>query len=101
MNVLRLSGLLAVCLALATLVVWLPTVAYSDRGNREFGATLMIAGNIPGRTQTVSIAIYEAVNAGDDALAGALVLIVSIVCVTLLIAANLFTRRGHMRVAPI
>ena len=71
------------------------------RAMGEFGATLMIAGNIPGRTQTVSIAIYEAVNAGDDALAGALVLIVSIVCVTLLIAANLFTRRGHMRVAPV
>ncbi len=40
MRVLRFSGLLAVCLALATLVVWLPTVAYSDRDNREFSATL-------------------------------------------------------------
>ena len=71
------------------------------RAMGEFGATLMVAGNIPGRTQTVSIAIYEAVNAGDDALAGALVIIVSLVCVTLLIAANLFARRGHMRVAPV
>jgi molybdate transport system permease protein len=71
------------------------------RAMGEFGATLMIAGNIPGRTQTVSIAIYEAVNAGDDTLAGALVIIVSVVCVTLLVAANLFARRGHMRVAPL
>ena len=71
------------------------------RAMGEFGATLMVAGNIPGRTQTVSIAIYEAVNAGDDTLAGALVVIVSLVCVTLLIAANLFARRGHMRIAPV
>ena len=35
----------------------------------EFGATLMIAGNLPGRTQTLSVAIYEAVQAGDDATA--------------------------------
>jgi len=30
----------------------------------EFGATLMLAGNIPGRTQTASVAIYDAVQAG-------------------------------------
>jgi molybdate transport system permease protein len=34
------------------------------RGLGEFGATLMIAGNIPGRTQTVPTAIYTAVEAG-------------------------------------
>ncbi|HEY3178561.1 MAG TPA: molybdate ABC transporter permease subunit [Casimicrobiaceae bacterium] len=71
------------------------------RAMGEFGATLMVAGNIPGRTQTVSIAIYEAVNAGDDNLAGVLVAIVSLVCVTLLVAANLLARRGHMRVASV
>lgn len=32
----------------------------------EFGATLMIAGNIPGRTQTLPLAIYEAFTLGDD-----------------------------------
>lgn len=31
----------------------------------EFGATIMIAGNIPGRTQTISTAIYTAVQGGD------------------------------------
>ena len=71
------------------------------RAMGEFGATLMVAGNIPGRTQTLSIAIYEAVNAGDDAQAGTLVVIVSAVCVVLLVAANLLTRRGHMRVVPV
>ncbi|CAN5738297.1 molybdate ABC transporter permease subunit [soil metagenome] len=34
------------------------------RAMGEFGATLMVAGNIPGRTQTASIAIYDAVQAG-------------------------------------
>jgi len=71
------------------------------RAMGEFGATLMVAGNIPGRTQTVSIAIYEAVSAGDDALAGSLVIVVSLVCVVLLVAAGMLTRRGFARVAPL
>ncbi|MFC6618891.1 molybdate ABC transporter permease subunit [Deinococcus radiophilus] len=53
----------------------------------EFGATLMIAGSIPGQTQTLSIGIYDAVQAGQDGLAWQLVLITSLVCmVTLLLA---------------
>ncbi|MDO5713317.1 MAG: molybdate ABC transporter permease subunit [Tissierellia bacterium] len=35
----------------------------------EFGATIMIAGNIPGKTQTISTAIYSAVQAGNRSLA--------------------------------
>ncbi|MEO6986407.1 MAG: molybdate ABC transporter permease subunit [Paralcaligenes sp.] len=54
----------------------------------EFGATLMIAGSIPGRTQTLSIAIYEAVQAGDDGLATLLVLVVSFTCVVVLWTAS-------------
>ncbi|WP_116792131.1 molybdate ABC transporter permease subunit [Achromobacter dolens] len=54
----------------------------------EFGATLMIAGNLPGRTQTLSVAIYEAVQAGDDATANFLVLVTSITCVVVLLAAG-------------
>jgi len=45
----------------------------------EFGATLMVAGSIPGKTQTLSIAVYEAVQAGQDAVANTLVLITSLV----------------------
>ncbi len=41
------------------------------RGIGEFGATLMIAGNIPGRTQTVPTAIYVAVDAGHTTMAWA------------------------------
>ena len=67
----------------------------------EFGATLMIAGNIPGRTQTLSIAIYEATAAGDDDLANGLVVIASLVCVVMLVSASVLVRRGHLRIAPI
>lgn len=43
----------------------------------EFGATVMIAGNIPGRTQTLPVAVYDAVQAGDNdqARIGALILV--------------------------
>ena len=43
----------------------------------DFGITLMVAGNIPGRTQTVALAIYDAVESGNGSLARALVLVVS------------------------
>lgn len=71
------------------------------RAMGEFGATLMVAGNIPGRTQTVSIAIYEAVNAGQDALANELVLLASLTCVVLLVCAAAVMRRGHLAVVPV
>ena len=61
----------------------------------EFGATLMVAGSLPGRTQTLSLAIYDAVMAGDDARAQTLVLICLITAVVLLIAAAQLLRRGR------
>ncbi|KRG66106.1 ABC transporter permease [Stenotrophomonas humi] len=64
------------------------------RAMGEFGATIMVAGSIPGRTQTLSIAIYEAVQAGNDGRANALVVLSSVVCISvLLIAARLVGRR--------
>lgn len=44
----------------------------------EFGATLMVAGSIPGRTRTVPLAIYDAVQIGDDAAALRLVLLTTL-----------------------
>jgi molybdate transport system permease protein len=55
------------------------------RAMGEFGATLMVAGNIPGKTQTLSIAVYDAMQAGNDAEATTLVIIISIVCLTILL----------------
>ncbi|HEV2861737.1 MAG TPA: molybdate ABC transporter permease subunit [Pyrinomonadaceae bacterium] len=57
----------------------------------DFGATLMVAGNIPGRTQTAAIAIYDATQAGRDSDAVALVLILSGVAFALLYATNLLS----------
>lgn len=54
----------------------------------EFGATLMVAGSIPGRTQTLSIAVYEAVQAGQDDTANFLVAVTSLVCVSVLLSAG-------------
>ena len=54
----------------------------------EFGATLMVAGSIPGRTQTLSVAVYEAVQAGDDATANKLIVIISVTCIVMLLAAG-------------
>lgn len=54
----------------------------------EFGATLMVAGSIPGKTQTLSIAVYEAVQAGQDEMATTLVLMTSLVCIVVLLAAG-------------
>jgi molybdate transport system permease protein len=55
----------------------------------DFGATLMVAGNIPGRTQTASIAIYDATQAGHDSYALILVLILSALAFALLYITNL------------
>jgi molybdate transport system permease protein len=60
------------------------TVMAFARAMGEFGATLMVMGNIPGHLQTVSIAIYDSWQAGDLPRANLLVVIVTIVSVTLL-----------------
>ncbi|HLH43976.1 MAG TPA: molybdate ABC transporter permease subunit [Bryobacteraceae bacterium] len=54
----------------------------------EFGATLMVAGNIPGRTQTIALAIYDAYENGNPTLALTLVLIISAVALGILALAN-------------
>jgi molybdate transport system permease protein len=61
------------------------TVLGFARALGEFGATLMVAGNIPGRTQTLPIAIYDAVQAGRNDTANALVLILSVVALAILV----------------
>lgn len=49
----------------------------------EFGATLMIAGNIPGKTQTIPMAIYYAVEKGDNKSANTLLIIVT--CISFIV----------------
>ncbi len=59
----------------------------------DFGATLMLAGNIPGRTQTAAIAIYDATQAGREDYAFTLVLILSAVALFLMFLTNILTSR--------
>jgi len=59
----------------------------------EFGATLMLAGNIPGRTATVPLAIYSAVQTGESGEAAVLVLVLTMLsCAVLLVASRLGAR---------
>jgi molybdate transport system permease protein len=64
-------------------LVSLATLSFA-RSLGDFGITIMIAGNIPGRTQTLSVAIYDAVESGNGRLARVLVLVVSAVAIALL-----------------
>ena len=65
------------------------------RAMGEFGATLMIAGNLPGKTQTLSIAVYEAVQAGNNQLALWLTLVISVVCITVLVVSSRLLQARH------
>lgn len=54
----------------------------------DFGATVMVAGNIPGRTQTMPIAVYDAVQTGDDARAALMAAILGGVAIVILLVVN-------------
>ena len=54
----------------------------------DFGVTIMIAGNIPGRTQTMSVAIYDAYQSGNAAVANVLVVILSLTALLVLFLMN-------------
>jgi len=54
----------------------------------EFGATLMFAGNVPGRTNTMPLEIFTAYQTGDDARAGLYVGILTVLSLVIVLAAN-------------
>jgi molybdate transport system permease protein len=58
------------------------------RSMADFGITIMIAGNIPGRTQTLSVAVYDAAAKGNGAMARALVLVISAIALAALFLAS-------------
>ena len=58
----------------------------------DFGVTIMVAGNIPGSTQTLSVAIFEAVESGNGQLARVLVLSISAAALALLWVAGAIAR---------
>ena len=82
-----------VTLPLSRRAVIAASVLAFARALGDFGATLMIAGDIPGRTQTASIAIYDAVESGDTLVARVLVLVLSAVAIAIVYAANRLQQR--------
>jgi molybdate transport system permease protein len=61
----------------------------------DFGTTVMVAGNIPGRTQTMPVAVYDAVQAFEYDRAGSLSLVLLAVAITLLVVVRRLERTVH------
>lgn len=82
-----------VTLPLSRRAVIAASVLAFARALGDFGTTLMIAGDIPGKTQTASIAIYDAVESGNTLVARVLVLVLSAVAISIVYAANRLQQR--------
>jgi len=63
----------------------------------EFGVVLMVGGSIPGETRTISIAIYDRVQAFDEPAAGAMALLLLVIAVVALGITNTLARRAGRR----
>lgn len=73
-----------VSLPLARRAVAAATVLAFARALGEFGMTILVAGNVPGRTQTLAVAVYTAAQSGEGAVARSLVMVISVIIVLLL-----------------
>jgi len=92
----ELETFFRVTLPLASRGVFAGVVLSFARALGEFGATLMLAGNIPGKTQTMPLAIYEAVVAGANRQAQILALILTVVSGAAIYLTNkLASNRAH------
>lgn len=85
-----LSVFLRVTLPLAWPGILAGTLLAFARAMGEFGASLMVAGSIAGQTQTASMAIYDAVQSGQDSVAAVLALLISSLSVAVLVLSNRF-----------
>ena len=63
----------------------------------EFGVVLMVGGNLPGQTRTLSVAIYDRMQAFDDRSAGVMAAVLLIIAVATLMATTLLSRRAGPR----
>ena len=88
----KFETFLRITLPLAKRGIFAGLVLSFARALGEFGATLMIAGNIPGKTQTMPLAIYEAVAAGEEREAQILALILTAVSITAVYLTNKISR---------
>ncbi len=86
----KFSVFMRITLPLAWPGILAGTLLAFARAMGEFGASLMVAGSIPKQTQTLSMAIYDAVQAGQDDLALLLVLVTSALSIFVLVVSNRF-----------
>jgi molybdate transport system permease protein len=84
------SVFMRVTLPLAWPGILAGTLLAFARAMGEFGASLMVAGSIPQQTQTLSMAIYDAVQSGQDDTALLLVLVTSVISIAVLVASSRF-----------
>jgi molybdate transport system permease protein len=66
------------------------------RALSEFGATIVVAGNIPGRTQTLPLGIFTRIQAGDDSAAFRLVAVSIALAIATLVVHDMLLRRGGL-----
>ncbi|MGE5576025.1 MAG: molybdate ABC transporter permease subunit [Syntrophothermus sp.] len=88
----ELSIFFTITIPLAWRGIMAGTILAFARALGDFGTTIMVAGNIPGKTQTMPIAVYDAVLGDNTPLANALVLITTFTAVVVLIALNRLER---------
>lgn len=93
----RLEALRRVALPLASRGVAAGLLLGFARACGDFGVTLMLAGNIPGETQTAALALYDAVLAGREADARALAIALTVIAVVLIAGVQWLGRRPHAR----
>ena len=94
-----LAAFFRVTLPLASRGILAGTMLAFARALGEFGATIMIAGNIPGRTQTLALAIFQASQVGRDDRAMELAGVTVLLAFATLWTAEWFTRRRARRAA--
>jgi len=87
-----LRTLLRVLLPLASRGIMAGLTLGFARSLGDFGVTLMVAGNIPGRTQTSSLAIYDAIQAGRDSEASGLAAVLTTLAVLALYTVGRLSR---------
>ena len=73
------------------------TILAFSRAMGEFGATVIIAGNIPGKTQTMALAVYTAIQSGDRALAFRWALLISAISLLAVVVMNSISQKGDRR----
>ena len=97
------SGRFAVFRRIALPLAWRGILAGTllafSRALGEFGATIMIAGNIPGRTQTMALAIFQRTHIGQDEGAMRLVAVTVVIAFAIVWTTEILTRRRTERTA--